>query len=483
MGAESSQNQIIDLEEATENRTLKPWEIENRFLNDTDQGTVPLDDAFPIIQKILNTFKNHVNILEVGSGNGYNTKKIAELNNIASLKATDIYDYKKRYYEVSVESSDCAVKNYIGDIDILLIISPFILCGCWDQVLVEHIGFINIVGVDSAPTQGGLNLTYALPVIDPSVKSARGEILDTESNLTRIARDDLNRRSGKMLLAGKIQLVLYSRDIATKGLITDTNSIFERDPSDPILAWVVVVDGNSRNLIHKAEEFTDKPRPSTYMDQLLERAVESASVDETRVFNYDLISMAPGIDNTAPLIKLNDNSIEVKGVALFSKGKMAGTISAQQNGLLIAMMKTLKHKSYTYQASNAPGGPSGKKQSAAIQLSQSSKKIKISIKDNKPVVDIYLDLIGNIDEYKWDNLNDPKEIKKLDDHVQKQLQDDCQDLVVYMQSIESDPIGIGDMIRAQNNSYFKSVDWHDAYKGATITAHVKFNLLDYGDIQ
>ena len=124
MGAESSQNQIIDLEEATENRTLKPWEIENRFLNDTNQGTVPLDNAFPIIQKILNTFKNHVNILEVGSGNGYNTKKIAELNNIASLKATDIYDYKKRYYEVSVESSDDAVKNYIGDIDILLIISP-----------------------------------------------------------------------------------------------------------------------------------------------------------------------------------------------------------------------------------------------------------------------------------------------------------------------------------------------------------------------
>ena len=286
-----------------------------------------------------------------------------------------------------------------------------------------------------------------------------------------------------MLLAGKIQLLLYSRDIAAKGLITDTNSIFERDPSDPILAWVVVVDGNSRNLIHKAEEFTDKPRPSTYMDQLLERAVESASVDETRVFNYDLISMAPGIDNTAPLIKLNANSIEVKGVALFSKGKMVGTISAQQNGLLIAMMKTLKHKAYTYQASNAPGGPSGKKQSAAIQLSQSSKKIKISIKDNKPVVDIYLDLIGNIDEYKWDNLNDPKEIKKLDDHVQKQLQDDCQDLVVYMQSIESDPIGIGDMVRAKHNDYFNKVDWHMAYKNASITVHVKYHSIEYGAIQ
>jgi len=365
---------------------------------------------------------------------------------------------------------------------ILLIISPFILCGCWDEILVEKIGFITILGIDSATTQGNLNLTYAMPVIDPSV-TAREEILDTESSLTRIARNNLNRTSGKQMIAGKIQLVLYSNKVAERGLITDTNSIFERDPSNPILAWVVVVDGSVRDLIHHTEGFNDKPRPSTYMDQLLERSVSNAYIDETRVFNYDLISMAPGIDNTAPLIKLNSNSIEVKGVALFSKGKMVGTISAQQNGLLIAMMKTLKHKTYTYHASNAPGGPNDKKQTSAIELSENGKKIKISIKNNEPIVDIYLDLTGTIDEYKWDNLNDKKEIKKLDDHVRKQLQDDCQQLIEYMQSIKSDPIGIGDMVRAKHNDYFNKVDWHATYKKAAITVHVKYHSIEYGGIQ
>ena len=373
----------------------------------------------------------------------------------------------------------------IKKIYVLLLIIPFILCGCWDEVLVENTEFLTIIGIERAPL-GKLNVTYSAPIVDPDITSSKAEVLETETNLVRIARDNLNRRSGKQMLAGKIQLILYSKEFAGDGHIVDTNSIFERDPSDALLAWVVIVDGSPRNLIHQAEEnFIDKPIPTVYMNALLERAVSTANINETRVFNYDLISMAPGIDNTAPMIKITDKSIEVKGSALFSGKKMVGTINAQDSGLLIAMMKTLKHKKYTYNAS-VPSSVKeiyAENQSAAIQLSENSKKTNISIKNNKPVVDIYLDLSGYADEYKWDHLNDEKEVKKLNNHVQEQLRQDCQKLIVYMQNIESDPIGIGDIVRAKHNSYFKKVDWHTAYKQAKINVHVKFNLVEYGDIQ
>ena len=299
-----------------------------------------------------------------------------------------------------------------------------------------------------------------------------------------MARNNLDRRSGKDILAGKIQIILYSKEFAGKGHIYDSNSIFEREPSNAILAWVVVVDESPRNLIEQAENnLNDKPRTSTYVDALLERTVSTANINETRVFNYDIISMAPGIDNTAPMIKITDKSIEVKGSALFSNEKMVGTITAQDGGLLTAMMKTLKNKKYTYNASIPSSAKEtySEKQSSAIQLSQNSKKINISIKNNKPVVDIYLNLSGYADEYKWDHLNNKQEVKKLNNHVQEQIQGDCQKLIKYMQSIQSDPIGIGDMVRAKHNSYFKKVDWHTAYKQAKITVNVKFKLVEYGD--
>ena len=44
----------------------------------------------------------------------------------------------------------------------------------------------------------------------------------------------------------------------------------------------------------------------------------------------------------------------IQGSALFSKGKMSGSISRQQNGLLMAMIGILKRKQYTYFAAGMP---------------------------------------------------------------------------------------------------------------------------------
>jgi len=368
---------------------------------------------------------------------------------------------------------------------LLLILIPFILCGCWDEVIVEKISFMTILGIERA-SQGNLKVTYGMPLIDPDVKGSRVELLDTETNLLRMSTEFLDKRASKELLAGKIQLLLYSKELAGEGRIVGINSVLERDKTNAMLAWIVVVDGSPRSLIHQAEEnFKDKPITSTYVNSLLERAVRLGNINETRAFNYDLISMAPGIDNTTPMIKIADNVIEVTGLALFSGEKMVGSINAQDSGLLMAMMKTLKHKKYIYNASIPASSKEtySEKLSSAINLSQNSKKINISIKNNKPVVDIYLDLSGYADDYKWDHLNNQNEVIKVSNYVQEQLRQNCQKLIGYMQFKKSDPIGIGDMVRAKHNSYFKSVDWHTAYKGATITAHVKFNLIEYGDIQ
>ncbi len=161
---------------------------------------------------------------------------------------------------------------------------------------------------------------------------------------------------------------------------------------------------------------------------------------------------------------------------------MVGTIDTKQNGLLMAMTTTLKNKQYTYEAGDIGNDDIERpKHGLAFFIGQKSKKINITIKDNKPVVDINLDLTGAIDEYEWDDLKNKNKVKQLNEHVQNQIQTDCQNLIKYMQSVESDPIGIGDMVRAYHNIYWKNVDWHTAYKNAKITAHVKFNIIEYGD--
>jgi len=371
--------------------------------------------------------------------------------------------------------------NRIKKIILLFIIVPILLSGCWDEKLIEDTGFITILGIESSPT-GELDLTYGMPVIGGDV-SGRGEILDTTASLLRTARDKLKLQSDKTLEAGKIQFLAYSKEIAEKDSISNINEVFERDPINSIIAWIVVVDGSPRSLFHLANEYKDKQRPSIYISKLLERAVASGNTPEKRIYNFDLKSFAPGIDNVTPLIKFDSKAVEIKGTALFSSGKMVGTINTKETGLLIAMMQTLKNKKYTYEASDINNIDNEKpKRGLSILMSEKSKKINILIKNDVPVVDINLNLTGSIDEYKWDDLNDENKVKQLSKHIQGQIENDCQNLIKYMQSIESDPIGLGDMVRAKHNDYFKRVDWHEAYKNASITVHVKFNIIKYGTI-
>ena len=369
----------------------------------------------------------------------------------------------------------------IKKVMILLFIVPFLLCGCWDEKIVDKTGFITALGVESSSTTD-LNLTYGMPTIDPTSKSY-AEILDTSASLLRMARNKLRLQSAKTIEAGKIQFIIYSKGIAEDFPIENVNAIFEREPSNPILAWVVVVDGSPRNLFHTAAEYKDKPRPSLYITALLDRAAAGAYTPETRMYDFDIKSVAKGIDNITSFIRFDSKAVEVTGSALFSGSKMVGTINPRETGLLIAMMKTLKNKSYNYVAGDITEDTNIPKHGIAIALGQNSKKITISIKDNKPVVDIYLDLNGFIDEHKWGNLNDEKEVKKLSSHIEGEIQRDCQKLIMTLQEMQSDPIGIGDMVRVKYNNYFKRVNWHEVYKIAPITIHVKFNIIGHGAIQ
>ena len=41
-------------------------------------------------------------------------------------------------------------------------------------------------------------------------------------------------------------------------------------------------------------------------------------------------------------------------------------------------------------------------------------------------------------------------------------------MIKYLQSVNSDPVGVGNMIRAKYNSYWNKTKWEDVYKKAKI---------------
>ena len=136
MGVDQSREINCDIEEITNNRTKEFWkdngyEKDSRRTQDINTGTL---DEFTIIKasQVINAYVKTIEnpkILEIGSGNGYNTRIISnelkkEISNLEFV-ATDLFAYDPSYFniETGLLSHD-AVKKYEGKFNILLLISP-----------------------------------------------------------------------------------------------------------------------------------------------------------------------------------------------------------------------------------------------------------------------------------------------------------------------------------------------------------------------
>lgn len=129
MGADMSQHKRVNFAEVTQNRTLKYWEtmeeiigysmLNSQHANCSTDGT-SVQNALPYLKEYF--CNKDVSILEIGSGNGYATKIVAECLD-KRIIATDYIDHAPKYYDIiSGLLSHDAVKQY--STNVLLMICP-----------------------------------------------------------------------------------------------------------------------------------------------------------------------------------------------------------------------------------------------------------------------------------------------------------------------------------------------------------------------
>lgn len=364
---------------------------------------------------------------------------------------------------------------------LLILLITLLLTGCWDQKIYEKIGFTLVVGMEASTNSDNYLITAASPIFGIE-KGINVEVLTSKAKSFRQAREMRNRLTANFPEAGKMQAILFSDEMAKTG-IHPFLEIFHRVPEDPALSWVVITEGSPREMLVNASKFKDKPAPGFYLNQLLENSSNKSYTPETRICNFDIDYYAKGIDPITPIIKLKSDGIEVKGSALFSDDKMVGKLNSQQTLLLMAMKNSMKNTFYiTAIPVFSDSNPKSQK-TAAINLNLKKRTLKVKIENDKPVINIFLTLTGNVSDYIWDNLNDIPTQEKIERNLEKQIKADCINIIKYTQEVGSDPIGIGDIIRAKYISYWNRIDWKEAYKNARIDITVKLNIDSYGTIK
>ena len=361
---------------------------------------------------------------------------------------------------------------------ILFIVISLTLSGCWDQKIFEKTGFTLMESVEKSKTGDDLLITSTIPAI--GAKDTYGiEMFTTSADSLMEGRENRNRMASKRTEAGKLQQILFSDEIAKKG-IHNLLEIFNRLAEESSIAFVIVTEGSPLEIIQKSTDFKDIPGPALYISQLTKNAVKDLCAPNTMIYNFNIDYFAPGIDPVTPLIKLKGNHIEVEGSALFSGDRMVGKLDAQKSSLLLGMMGKHKDKEFSY---TVPMPEKEKTEDKlGISMIECKRKVDVELQDGKPSANISLYYEGVIEEFKWNKLSDIKKQNEIQDYLDVSIKKDCMEIIKYLQKVGSDPIGIGEIVRAKYYGYFKNADWKDVYKSMPFNVDVKVDIKQYGII-
>lgn len=362
---------------------------------------------------------------------------------------------------------------------IIICINLIIQSGCWDQRIYEKIGFILQLGLEY-DEQGKLRYTVTIPVTAPDIKG-QAEVLSTSPvNLLREGREKLRNSAGRILEGGKIQHLYFSKELAQSG-INEFLEVFFRNPENPILSNILIVDGSPKEMMIFGTQFENKPRSAIYVNALLEDARSIGHTPETRIYKFSILNYSKTIDPVTPIVKYNDKQIEITGSALFSGDKMVGQINTDKSMLLNMLMNKKKNIQYIYKGQRQ--GDEKVKSGDAIFIQAYKRKISIDVDEEKPTINIKMNLDGSLVEDSWEhNLYKPQEQKEIEEIIAKTIQKDYLELLKYLQQVGSDPIGFGEMIRVKHNKYWKSIKWKNVYKDVKFNVEAKLNIESYGVI-
>ncbi len=362
----------------------------------------------------------------------------------------------------------------------IMCMTLLILTGCWDQKIYERIGFILQLGLELDQDEK-LVYTATIPIIGPDIKG-NVDVFTTSRNLLREAREEVRHVSGKAVEGGKTQHIYFSKELAQKG-INQFFEIFLRQSENPLLANVIVVDGSPKEMMELSAQFENKPRPAAYVNDLLVNARQNSYIPETRIYDFSILAYSKTIDPITPLVRYNRKHIEIAGSALFSGDKMVGEINTAETGILHALLGTDNTIQYMYRDQEEERETSQIKEGVALSIKGAKRKVEINTEGETPQIDIKLDLKASLAEYGvGHSMDNPEAKKRLEEAVSKSIQKDCLEVLAYLQEVGSDPLGVGEMIRAKHNPYWKSVEWKEVYGAAIFNVEVKLLFEFYGTI-
>jgi spore germination protein len=369
--------------------------------------------------------------------------------------------------------------------------SSFILltsCGVETKQL-ERLGLITAVGFD-LKKENEITGTVAVTKFDPMAK-VMTNLISADANTLQTLRAEENLATDQRLEMGQLRCVIYSKELAEKGIIQLVNAL-NRDPTVGNMVYLTIAEKDALSII-EMDEKKIKVNIGTYLYNLIRQNVERELLISPTLHEFNHKFFDNGQDPVLPIIKVAKDKVAISGVALFNDDKMVARLSNDKLFYLKLLTDEYRTGSKELEFNrdefakiiNVQGGRSYgeiyNKLFISLDTLRSNTKIKLVDKKNLSFkVEVEMDS-RLLETTNYLELSEPANMKFIEKKVNKEMESQIKKLLVFFQDNQVDPVGIGNEYMAHvRGTPISQKEWKEIYKNAKFDVQVNNTIARTG---
>lgn len=373
------------------------------------------------------------------------------------------------------------------------------LTGCYDKTELDNLAYVIGIGLDVGEAQNGedddndgenLNITYqiAIPVKIAGENNSSGKETYTTYTVSAsslfMGNSIVNAMASKEINLSHINIILYSEEIAKKGLSGHINGLLGNTDIRPKTP-VAICRGKASDFFNQITPVLET-NPARYYSSILSSFnYTDESIGSELISFY---SNAQSIDREASTVigeisseKLNNSDSDenkdkavFKGLAVFKAGTMIGEIPPKITDAHLLLTNALKRGNVTVK------DPEDENSIATATIRQyTPTKINVDVKDKVPKVDITLFINAHFEASNstTDYLN-PENKLKLKKAIQEKITSNIYEYLNEIKKLDSDIVGIGKYAKVKCLTWedYEDLHWQEIFKNSEFNVKVEVDL-------
>lgn len=359
---------------------------------------------------------------------------------------------------------------------LITLIMIVFLTGCAQQRIIDDLAMVNAIGYDlSRNPATPLKVTVTFPIITKDGKYDRKTLI-VEGKSSKDAREKERLRTNYKLESGQMRVSLFGQELAKKGLLPYLTSLV-RDPTIGTRVKLALAEDEASDILML--QIKNEGQNATYLEQFLTKLNQENIRTNYNIYQFLRDYYDDGIDPILPVFKVEKNNITFDGIGLFHKDKLVDILKPFEAVYLFLLREEM------HQGNLGEQIDVGEEEKASIMLFYEIKKHRIDIQsmaNTAKKAKIYIELIGDVIEYTGkEEISDPKVQKKIEHIITKKINQESKELLVRLQKLQVDPLGINRYVRNKMNyNDWKALDKGQSYQDMDIDIETKIILNSSG---